>query len=250
MGAEALKKWPSFLRPFVAKYIPEVKRCDESKRIMQRLIRPIIAERIEMEKRGEPSKNDMVSWMIKNSLPEYKFDVNYQAHAQLSVSLAAIHTTTMQSSHTWFDLAAHPEYVDDLRKEWNEVLATEPTGVISKSSMPKLKKLDSFLKESQRMNPLGPTTFSRRVNSDIVLPNGEKLPKGSYLAVATHSISFDPALWQDPEKFNGFRYEKLRQEPGSENKHQFVTTGLDSMHFGHGKHACPGRFFAANVSFP
>jgi cytochrome P450 len=33
---------------------------------------------------------------------------------------------------------------------------------------------------------------------------------------------------------------------GKENKHQFVTTSLDSLNFGHGNHACPGRFFASN----
>ena len=33
---------------------------------------------------------------------------------------------------------------------------------------------------------------------------------------------------------------------GKENKHQFVTTSPDSLIFGHGNHACPGRFFASN----
>ena len=33
---------------------------------------------------------------------------------------------------------------------------------------------------------------------------------------------------------------------GKENRHQFVTTSPDSLVFGHGNHACPGRFFASN----
>ena len=33
---------------------------------------------------------------------------------------------------------------------------------------------------------------------------------------------------------------------GKENKHQFVTTSSESLNFGHGNHACPGRFFASN----
>jgi len=33
---------------------------------------------------------------------------------------------------------------------------------------------------------------------------------------------------------------------GKENRHQFVTTSVDSLVFGHGAHACPGRFFASN----
>lgn len=33
--------------------------------------------------------------------------------------------------------------------------------------------------------------------------------------------------------------------PGKENKNQFVTTAPDSLSFGHGTHAYPGRFFAS-----
>lgn len=29
-------------------------------------------------------------------------------------------------------------------------------------------------------------------------------------------------------------------------KHQSITTGSENLSFGHGQHACPGRFFASN----
>ena len=35
-------------------------------------------------------------------------------------------------------------------------------------------------------------------------------------------------------------------EPGKENTSQLVSTTPDHLGFGHGVHACPGRFFAAN----
>lgn len=35
-------------------------------------------------------------------------------------------------------------------------------------------------------------------------------------------------------------------EPGRENTSQLVSTTPDHLGFGHGTHACPGRFFAAN----
>lgn len=34
--------------------------------------------------------------------------------------------------------------------------------------------------------------------------------------------------------------------PGKETRHQFVSTSSDSLGFGYGNHACPGRFFASN----
>lgn len=58
----------------------------------------------------------------------------------------------------------------------------------------------------------------------------------------------DPEIYgPDPLKFDGRRYLRMRQQPGQENKGQFVTTSADHFGFGHGKFACPGRFMAANV---
>jgi hypothetical protein len=52
-----------------------------------------------------------------------------------------------------YDLASNPEYIPELRAEISEVLATEPEQKMRKTSLPKLRKLDSLLLESQRMNP-------------------------------------------------------------------------------------------------
>jgi hypothetical protein len=57
---------------------------------------------------------------------------------------------------------AHPEYIQPLREEIEQLMADEghefsEDGSVrmKKKSLAKLKKLDSFLKESQRMKPLG-----------------------------------------------------------------------------------------------
>lgn len=115
---------------------------------------------------------------------------------------------------------------------------------MDKQWMAKLRKLDSFMKESQRMNPLGLLTFKHRVMNNLTLPDGVVIPKGYNIGCPTSSIAKDDTLWEKPFEFDGFRFERLRQQPGHENKHQFVTTGIDSLYFGHGKYACPGRFLA------
>lgn len=56
----------------------------------------------------------------------------------------------------------------------------------------------------------------------------------------------DPSIFPNPETFDGHRFLNLRSTPGNENKHQFVTTSPECNVFGHGHHACPGRFFASN----
>ena len=38
----------------------------------------------------------------------------------------------------------------------------------------------------------------------------------------------------------------MRENDGQEHVAQLVSTSPDHLGFGHGKHACPGRFFASN----
>ena len=49
-----------------------------------------------------------------------------------------------------FDLAVRPEYWDELRQEISSVQQQQGEDMFSPSSINKLVKLDSFLKESQR----------------------------------------------------------------------------------------------------
>ena len=56
----------------------------------------------------------------------------------------------------------------------------------------------------------------------------------------------DPTIYPEPLKFDMERFLHMRSQPGQENTWQFVTTSPEHMLFGHGEHACPGRFFASN----
>ena len=65
------------------------------------------------------------------------------------------------------------------------------------------------------------------------------------MAIQPHQQE-DPSI-PDPEAFDGLRYYRMRQQAGHANKHQFATTDRYTLHFGHGKYSCPGRFLASNV---
>lgn len=79
----------------------------------------------------------------------------------------------------------------------------------------------------------------------IVLSDGTVLPKGANISVSTKPLE-DDEIYPNAATYDGYRFLKKRQEPGNEHRHQFVTTTTDHFVFGHGVHACPGRFFAAN----
>ncbi|KAF5010406.1 hypothetical protein FDECE_3458 [Fusarium decemcellulare] len=56
----------------------------------------------------------------------------------------------------------------------------------------------------------------------------------------------DPNVLPEAEKFDPMRMYRLRLKPGQENMHQWVMYSDLNQTFGAGRHACPGRFFAAN----
>ena len=88
----------------------------------------------------------------------------------------------------------------------------------------------------------------------LTLSTGLHLPHGTYVSVAhpqmTSTVSNQETSTEFPQppfdEFHPFRYSDLRSFKGEENKHQFVTTSPESISFGHGQWACPGRFFASN----
>lgn len=55
----------------------------------------------------------------------------------------------------------------------------------------------------------------------------------------------DEDNYEEPLKYDPFRFSRHREAPSSadkEKKPTFVTTAPHHLPFGHGKHACPGRF--------
>lgn len=62
-------------------------------------------------------------------------------------------------------------------------------------------------------------------------------------AYPMHTV--DSHLYDRPTEFDGRRFLHLR-ETDNDMHWQFVTTSPEQYGFGHGKQACPGRFFASN----
>ena len=82
---------------------------------------------------------------------------------------------------------------------------------------------------------------------DYTLSDGTLLTKGSMIAANLVSTHLDATNYSEPEKFQPYRYYDMRMQNQSESaKTRFASTSASYLAFGHGKHACPGRFFAVN----
>jgi hypothetical protein len=233
-------------------------------------------QKIDLENGNQEPEGTFMSWVLsrlKTTDPEviariqlsckYVQWVRSVTHADrcCTVSFASINTTTNALCFIVLDLAARPEYTQPLREEIEEVIREDnvqedENGVLrlKQASLNKLWKLDSFMKESSRLSKNGITNL-RLVQQPITLSTGHRLPKGTRIAFDTRSVhmsprtqtfspEYNPPENKPPTEFDGFRFYRLRKMAGKENLHRFVTSSTESLTWGYGDHACPGRFFA------
>ncbi|KAI0536033.1 cytochrome P450 [Xylaria digitata] len=234
---------PAIIRPFAYLVLPHSARLRKSVRDAHTMIVPEVKKRkaaVDAARAaGEkpPKVADTLGWMYDIAKGE---DLDFVS-GQLSLTMAAIHTTTESACRALLDICKYPEIIQQLRDEIVEVVGREGW---AKTTLYKLKLMDSFLRESQRVSPLASMSMNRYVEKSITLSDGLEIPKGARIAVVSDFTN--PEVYPEPEKFDVARFVKKRQEPGQENSWQFVTTSPSALSFGHGEHACPGRFFASN----
>lgn len=114
-------------------------------------------------------------------------------------------------------------------------------------------------------------SFHRIVKQPLTLSDNLVLPNGTHICFPAGPMSKDADYLPNPEVFDGFRWcqdlqdrhaiptfcipasspfiadGKPAQSFPSSSAASFVSITPANMHFGFGRQACPGRFFAANT---
>ncbi|KAK3321311.1 putative cytochrome P450 monooxygenase [Cercophora scortea] len=238
-AAEELRLWPASSRFIVHHFLSSCRKIRTHVSEARRTIAPVLARRREEKQRNpELAFNDALEW-FEQAAEGDEYD---PAIAQLVISLAAIHTTTDLVCQTLTELVRHLSIIPTLRSEITTCLRD---GGWKKTSLYNMKLLDSVIKETQRMKPISLVSMNRVALTTLELSDGTVIPKNSLLNVSMHKM-WDPKVHADPATWDGYRFLRMRETPGHEHQAQLVSTGPEHLAFGHGQHACPGRFFAAN----
>ena len=273
-AAGILRQLPLALRPIVAKVValPNQYYIKKTAQYLEPEIRHRLAE---LEKKNnDPEKkatdkepNDFLQWSIhyaQDKLAPSELSPWIIAGRLLALNFAAIHTSTFTITNMIFDLISTDpslDYIGQLRKEAEDILA-EDEGVWTKKGLSKMYKIDSALRESLRVRSFLSAGLVRQVTAKegITTPDGVYCPYGSSVGIAARGIHNDESIYPDAMKFNPFRYVNARDAILADEKtgkfaekdmikkanYSVVSTSADYQPFGHGRHACPGRFFAAN----
>ncbi|KAH9072825.1 cytochrome P450 [Lactarius deliciosus] len=240
--AVIIRLFPKFLKPIVARVLSNL-----SSQIQQGMefIRPMVEERLaQMEEFGEDwddKPNDLLMWVMNES---QGVDRSLRGFARrlLMINFASIHTTSTSFTNVFYRILSDPECIEPLRHEVETAVAEEGW---TKAGMDKMHKIDSFLRESMRVNSiLGLSRISLR---PFTFSNGVTVPAGTFIAVPSAAVHMDGEIYPNPEEFDGLRYAKLRERDGdAATGQQATSTSAEFFTFGYGRHVCPGRFFAVN----
>ncbi|XP_006458669.1 hypothetical protein AGABI2DRAFT_115703 [Agaricus bisporus var. bisporus H97] len=247
ISAKIIDCFPELFRPLVGNYVTPVAKT--MKQVMKYLA-PTVQERIaRYEQYGKDDTERPLAlgdgdgrlsphsprYYQSNFTPKLCGYAHYYNGKLISLK---VFTQTM------YDLAVHPEYLDDLREEVEGAIREHGW---SKVAIQKLRKLDSFIKESLRVNPTSSLVLLRKTLQNWTTTDGTLIPAGSFLGVAGSATQSKNAF-EDAHEFKGFRFAEMRdRDEGLDSmKHQMVSLDAEHIIFGYGRHACPGRFFAVH----
>ena len=150
----------------------------------------------------------------------------------------------------------------ELRGELDDVLQEGP---LTKESLGKLHKMNSFLRESARLSNCGfreshhadvllsPSTKLHLLTQDITVAlqrnalktftfsDGTVIPAGAKIGSPTYFTQRDPKIYENPDVFDGFRFAATKGSSSTDappsSAYSMTKTAPELHVFGHGKHA-------------
>ncbi|KAI7773647.1 cytochrome P450 [Diaporthe eres] len=99
---------------------------------------------------------------------------------------------------------------------------------------------------SHQPNP--PASLERIALKPFTFTNGLHLPEGTWIGTPHSPLFQGEAYYPNPSDFDPRRHARMRDSPDPQVRRQspITATSDHSMHFGHGRHTCPGRHMASD----
>ncbi len=197
--------------------------------------------------------------MAKNHGPQ-QLDANKIAMRILALTSMFVFAVGWVFAHAALDIyssTVEEDVVSVLESECRQVSAKHQ-GLSTKEAVDALYNIDSAVRESMRLNDVMVHLLPLDVISGdpIDLGDGLKINPGSGVRTVfpAQMVHLDPDNYHNPEHFDAFRFSRGFDLPRTSTfstettKRELMTTVSPSfLPFGYGRHACPGRWFVAQM---
>lgn len=234
---------------YLAPYLdPNVRAVARILKSWARLLQPTYDQRLALAEaggRGE-GETDGLDWLMAASKRGPK-DIDGMINDLGFLTIASVETTASTILNILYDLVDNPSFHSRVMEEIRTVQATLDGGRWTKKSLDELEYLDSLMKESQRLRPLGMGAVHRSTSQTVTFKDGLSIPPDTQVLFPTHEICHDDDFYPDAATFDPERWLKMRHtgNPGDHSKFQFSYISDTYVTMGAGTHACPGRALAS-----
>ncbi|KFQ61486.1 Cholesterol 24-hydroxylase, partial [Pelecanus crispus] len=168
-----------------------------------------IDQRREAIQNGKEATLDILTQILKgDALEETRDDENILDNF-ITFFVAGHETTANQLSFTVMALAQHPEILERLQAEVDDVLGAKRD--IDYEDLGKLTYLSQVLKESLRLYPPLPGTVRWMEKEHVI--NGIRIPGNTMLVFSTYIMGRMERYFKDPLTFNPDRFSKDAPKP-------------------------------------
>ncbi|KAM4055842.1 cytochrome p450 [Hirsutella rhossiliensis] len=264
-----LRMCPAVLHPVVGRLLAMANWRDW--RRADKLLRPIVEQRVEdmtSKARDWQPPEDLITWLIRQALAEGRtgeLDPEIISMRLLPLEFASIDTTVLTGLLWTLDLlSSSPSVLATLTGELH-AHQPAPGSPWSKAALLSLVRVDSSIRESQRLSNFHSTLIER-----VIIPSGGLrlhvpghdwiLPRGAHLTVNLDGLHHDEDVYDDARTYDALRFSRIRESRGERCSDTDAGTGvggatlplgmvsMNDTHFsfGHGRFICPGRFFVAH----
>jgi sterol 14alpha-demethylase len=208
--------------------LPSTIRRDRARVRLAEMIDQIVQARRQSGREGE----DFLQTLMD---AEYKNGTKLSGHEITGMLLAAMfaghHTSSVTTAWTLIDLLQHPDYLDRVLSELDQVY--KPGDDVTFQSLRQITVTENAIKEALRLHP--PLYILLRAALQDFSYNGYLFKKGTWLATSPWVAHRLPGVFSEPLKYDPDRFAPGREE----DKRQFTF-----ISFGAGRHKCMGNAFA------
>lgn len=204
-----------------------------ARREMDQLIEGLIAERRATAVNGDvQDQGDLLSMLLLSEDEDGRRlnDAEVRDEA-LNLFVAGHETTSNALTWSWYLLSQHPQVVDKLHAELDEVLAGRTPTLADLRQLPYTAQV---VKEAMRLYPPAWVLNTRQANADVAI-DGYALPAGTKVFISPYVMHRLPQYFDEPDQFHPERFTPEFEE------------GLPRfayMPFGGGPRVCIGNSFA------